>query len=177
MGLDMYAYKMPLDGLNKWLEDNGDPVGDETWHDFNPRKAARELVGFLHLPDSDLTRLTQLERDHYWDRLRLADKQAKDMGMIEIDYHYWRKFNALHGWMSELYKEKGGKDVFNCTTVRLSKEDLDKLYSERNVLQPVDGFFFGAQEVYEEDVTSLASFTKKAQEDVDTNAIFYDSWW
>ena len=73
--------------------------------------------------------------------------------------------------------DTGAGEYFNCTTVRLSKGDLDRLYEERNSLTPVGGFFFGAAEVYPEDVKSLETFLEKAKKDVDTNAIFYDSWW
>ena len=46
-------------------------------------------------------------------------------------FAYWRKFNHLHGWMENLYRQKGGKaEVFNCCTVRLELEDLDRLESD-----------------------------------------------
>ena len=48
---------------------------------------------------------------------------------------YWRKFNALHGWMEQLYRAKGGTaESFNCNTVRLTSEDLDKLERDANNL-------------------------------------------
>ena len=92
---------------------------------------------------------------------------------------YWRKFNALHGWMEDLYRTKGGaKASFNCTTVRLTSEDLDRLEREANSLQPVAGFFFGEQTVYPEDLESIADFIAKAREALDYGkAVFYDSWW
>lgn len=180
MGLDMYAYRMPLTVLEKWQEEYGDPVGSETWYSFNPRKAARQVYGFKHLTDAELSQKTQIERDWYWDCLRVADSQAYKDGLIVTDYHYWRKFNALHGWMEELWRQRSGAGAaenFNCTTVRLGKGDLERLYDERNNLTPVGGFFFGAAEVYPEDVKSLETFLENARKDVDTNAIFYDSWW
>jgi hypothetical protein len=92
---------------------------------------------------------------------------------------YWRKFNALHGWMEDLYRIKGGtKESFNCTTVRLTSEDLDRLEREANSLQPVAGFFFGEQTVYPEDIESVATFIAKAREALaGGKAVFYDSWW
>ena len=92
---------------------------------------------------------------------------------------YWRKFNALHGWMEDLYRTKGGiKTIFNCTTVRLTSEDLDRLEREANSLQPVAGFFFGEQTIYPEDLESIADFIAKAREALDYDkAVFYDSWW
>jgi hypothetical protein len=94
---------------------------------------------------------------------------------------YWRKFNALHGWMEDLYRQKGGsKESFNCTTVRLTANDLDRLEMDvgANKLVPVNGFFFGAQEIYPEDLESVGDFVKVAKEAIaDGKAVFYDSWW
>lgn len=92
---------------------------------------------------------------------------------------YWRKFNALHGWMEDLYRTKGGiKTIFNCTTVRLTSEDLDRLECEANSLRPVAGFFFGEQVVYPEDLESVAQFIHNARHALaDGKAVFYDSWW
>ena len=94
---------------------------------------------------------------------------------------YWRKFNALHGWMEDLYRLKGGsKDSFNCTTVRLTDSDLDRLEMDtgNNKLVPVNGFFFGAQEIDSEDLESVAVFVKTARQAIaDGKAVFYDSWW
>lgn len=94
---------------------------------------------------------------------------------------YWRKFNALHGWMEDLYRQKGGsKESFNCTTVRLTADDLDRLEMDtgNNKLVPVNGFFFGAQEIDSEDLESVAVFVKTAKQAIaDGSAVFYDSWW
>jgi len=94
---------------------------------------------------------------------------------------YWRKFNALHGWMEDLYRQKGGsKESFNCTTVRLDANDLDRLEMDtgNNKLIPVNGFFFGVQAIYPEDLESVATFVKVARQAIaDGKAVFYDSWW
>jgi hypothetical protein len=94
---------------------------------------------------------------------------------------YWRKFNALHGWMEDLYRLKGGsKDSFNCTTVRLTANDLDRLEMDtgNNKLVPRNGFFFGSQEIYPEDLESVGDFVKLSRQAIaDGKAVFYDSWW
>jgi hypothetical protein len=94
---------------------------------------------------------------------------------------YWRKFNALHGWMEDLYRQKRGlRHDFNCTTVRLTANDLDRLEMDtgNNKLVPVNGFFFGAQEIDSEDLKSVATFIKVARQALaDGKAVFYDSWW
>jgi hypothetical protein len=101
------------------------------------------------------------------------------LGDNAVELFYWRKFNALHGWMEQLYRSKKGLRVdFNCTTVRLTNEDLDRLEREANNLQPVAGFFFGEQTIYPEQLESIADFIAKAREALDYGkAVYYDSWW
>jgi hypothetical protein len=53
--------------------------------------------------------------------------------------------------MENLYKSKGGTDSFNCVPVRLTLKDL-RLEDELPDLKPVEGFFFGGQEIYPEDM-------------------------
>ena len=98
-----------------------------------------------------------------------------------VQISYWRKFNALHGWMEDLYRLKGGtKEDFNCTTVRLTANDLDRLEMDtgNNKLVPRNGFFFGSQEIYPEDIESVADFVKLSRQAIaEGKAVFYDSWW
>lgn len=109
---------------------------------------------------------------------RVVDAVLDDDAM---QISYWRKFNALHGWMEDLYRLKGGaKQDFNCTTVRLDLKDLDRLEMDvgANKLVPRNGFFFGSQEIYPEDLESVADFVKVARQAIsDGKAVFYDSWW
>jgi hypothetical protein len=91
---------------------------------------------------------------------------------------YWRKFNALHGWMEDLYVHRGGAGDFNCVKIRLLPEDIDRLESEMNTLRPRNGFFFGSQDIYPEDIETLKSFIAKAREEfADGRVVMYDSWW
>lgn len=104
------------------------------------------------------------------------------LGDDAMQISYWRKFNALHGWMEDLYRQKGGsKASFNCTTVRLTANDLDRLEMDtgNNKLVPRNGFFFGdTSTIYPEDLESVADFVKVAREAIaDGKAVFYDSWW
>lgn len=110
---------------------------------------------------------------------KVTDVEWLDDDRIEL--YYWRKFNALHGWMENLYRLKGGaKASFNCTTVRLDTKDLDRLEMDtgNNKLVPINGFFFGEQTIYPEDLESVALFIAKARQALaDGNAVYYDSWW
>ena len=103
------------------------------------------------------------------------------LGDDALEICYWRKFNALHGWMEDLYRQKRGlRHDFNCTTLRLDLADLDRLEMDtgNNKLVPINGFFFGAQEIYSEDLESVATFVKVARQAIaDGKAVFYDSWW
>jgi len=105
-----------------------------------------------------------------------------EMGDHAEKIAYWRKFNHLHGWMEQLYREKGGEQEFNCTTVRLTLDDLERLENEAEdpeLFHSVQGFFFGGDELHHEDMESLEAFIDKAKDLIKNQgmAIFYDSWW
>lgn len=96
---------------------------------------------------------------------------------------YFRKFNALHGFMEELYREKGGtEEDFNCIPLELTDEDLMELEMRwrHNLLTPRTGFFFGAQEVSEyhkEDLRFALEKIKSLKEQGADFKVVYDSWW
>lgn len=93
---------------------------------------------------------------------------------------YWRKFNALHGWMETLARGKGFRGEFNCVPVLLTPADLDQLESdlEAELLQPVAGFFFGEQTIYPEDVEATQEFITRARQCQESgHDVYYDSWW
>lgn len=93
--------------------------------------------------------------------------------------HYWRKHPNLHGWMEALYFEKGGTAAsFNCSPVRLTLDDLERLEADilAGNLPPTSGFFFGETDgsETEDDLT----FVKNAREAISEGyTVFYDSWW
>ena len=113
--------------------------------------------------------------------LKRYDENDVHETISSTEIFYWRKFNALHGWMEDLYRLKGGTAVsFNCNTVRLDLKDLDRLEMDtgNNKLVPINGFFFGEQSIYPEDLASVAVFVAKAREALaDGKAVYYDSWW
>lgn len=113
--------------------------------------------------------------------LKRYDENDVHEVISSTELFYWRKFNALHGWMENLYRLKGGaKASFNCTTVRLDAKDLDRLEMDtgNNKLVPINGFFFGVTEIYPEDLESVADFVAKARQALaDGQAVYYDSWW
>ena len=93
---------------------------------------------------------------------------------------YWRMFNALHGWMEDLYRERGGEGSFNCIPMKLTDADLDRLLVDlkANNLTPREGFLFGEQKIYEEDLRSVYTFVASAKCELAMGRdVYYDSWW
>lgn len=94
------------------------------------------------------------------------------------ELHYWRKHPNLHGWMQDLYYEKGGTECFNCVPVVLTLEDLDKLEAEVRAgeLPRTSGFFFGESDGSEAE--DDLQFIAKARTEIKAGkTVFYDSWW
>ena len=114
----------------------------------------------------------------------------------------WRKHNRLHGWMEDLWEDKGSPyngdlddhdGAFNCVPVELTLEDLNQLEADINqkVLPETGGFFFGNDSFDWEDddgnkpkegdyyykQTDL-QFIKDARKAINEGKkVYYDSWW
>lgn len=96
------------------------------------------------------------------------------------EIQYWRKNNALHGWMERLYRTNGGTEMFNCVPLHLTAENLKQLRKDikADKLTPTEGFFFGAQTYTEEDKKGDLHFIKSALEHIGLGKdIYYNSWW
>ena len=95
------------------------------------------------------------------------------------ELHYWRKHPDLHGWMEQLYVEKGGSNPdFNLDPVLLTADDLDKLEASirGKQLPETSGFFFGDSDGSECD-DDLA-FVAKAREAIgEGRTVFYLAYW
>jgi hypothetical protein len=106
----------------------------------------------------------------------------------EIDYEnqivkteevaYWRKHPDLHGWMENLYREKGGREKsFNGDPVVLTLADLDRL--EDDILEvnlpKTTGFFFGESGGISLKDLEFVLEARKAIQEGDT--VYYDSSW
>ena len=103
---------------------------------------------------------------------------AEDADKSELAY--WRKFNALHGWMEQKAISLGLNETFNCVPLQLSPAIIDELEHDVAVkaLVPTAGFFFGEQTIYPEDIESTKQFIKDAREAFeDGKDVYYDSWW
>ena len=104
--------------------------------------------------------------------------------MVDTDFkkelHYWRKHNALHGWMEKLYREKGGTDEFNCVGLNLTYDDLDRL--EKDILgvslPKTEGFFFGNDTSGGDHVDDDIEFVLKAKTHLAKgHLVFYSAWY
>jgi|TARA_A100001518_G_C1209296_1_gene51879 hypothetical protein len=105
---------------------------------------------------------------------------------------YFRKNNALHGWMEALWVSKGRpfpgteecgttETLFNCIPLELSEDDLIKLGQDAKEynLPETQGFFFGSDssqnQHHMDNVLEFVDVGLKAiQEGYE---IAYNSWW
>lgn len=95
-----------------------------------------------------------------------------------VRLHYWRKHPDLHGWMEEVYRERGGTEDFNCIQIELFPADLDRLETDikERVLPDTAGFFFGDSDGSEtEDDLEFVENARTAIKE--GKQVFYDSWW
>ena len=105
----------------------------------------------------------------------------------------WRKHNRLHGYMEELWEDKGKPhsngdtpETFNCVPLELTKEDLKDLKATilTRALPETQGFFFGhdsydwsKDELKEADEYDL-EFCDKALTAISKGyKVHYNSWW
>lgn len=92
---------------------------------------------------------------------------------------YWHKHPNLHGWMENLYRQKGGRNHdFNCVNLQLEAKDLDQLEVDirENRLPPTRGFFFGESDGSEID-GDLRFIAKARNAIAEGKTVFYSSWW
>ena len=107
------------------------------------------------------------------------DGFIKDWNEVE-EIFYWRKHHDLHGWMENLYQEKGGTNIFNCEPVWLEKEDLARLHKDilEGNLPHTTGFFFGNNPPDEESNKRDLTFIEWAKDYLNQGyKVFYYGWW
>lgn len=67
--------------------------------------------------------------------------------IVKTEIGYWRKHNALEGYMANLYRTKTQDEgTFNNQTLTLDSDDLDNLETvvKAGLLPETVGFFFGS---------------------------------
>jgi hypothetical protein len=97
------------------------------------------------------------------------------------ELQYWRKHHDLHGWMENLYRDKGGDaESFNCIPVQLNEGDLDMLQQDLldDNLPRTSGFFFGDNPPDLETMREDLFFIQKCRIAIkEGKVVYYDSWW
>jgi hypothetical protein len=129
----------------------------------------------------------------YWNQAYWNDEEKRFEADIPQprEIQYWRKHPNLHGWMENLWREKGCPGtapespfdeegvMFNGVELELTWDDLDRLKHavENGLLPETQGFFFGGnsdEEYREEDL----AFIRNAKADIMLGArVFYNSSW
>ena len=128
---------------------------------------------------------------------------AKDSNGEEESLADWRKHNRLHGWMEELWEDKGRPNFkeptedsmgsFNCIPVELTLTDLEQLEAviTNKDMPETGGFFFGQDSFswkkdngepfeggdYFHKETDL-QFIEDARKAIKQGKkVYYNSWW
>jgi len=116
------------------------------------------------------------------DQYAFARKGIHDSLQADLDngegyeLQYWRKHADLEGWMSDLYRFRGGEGEFNCVELQLFEDDILALEKTHQDLNLAMGFFWG--ESTEDDVEETQAFIAKAKEALaDGYKVIYTSWW
>jgi hypothetical protein len=99
---------------------------------------------------------------------------------IGLELCYWRKHPDLHGWMRDLFYEKGGSSdsSFNGDVVFLTVEDVDNLKTAvlNGTLPTTTGFFFGDSDEDRKTI-DLESIDKMLEALENGSSIYYTSSW
>lgn len=121
--------------------------------------------------------------DQNWlatDRQGEVDRSEDDFDNIQ----YHRKFNALEGFMQDIWYREGNATEFNCELLPITPEILDELEAKikKDQLDPQSGFFFGStdkDEYYWREVNNLTDVViPKVRELLsEGKQVFYTSWW
>jgi len=122
---------------------------------------------------------------------KTKDKDLSQDNLNLDELAYWRKHNRLHGWMGDLWEEKGFPNQqgdsyqFNCIPLELTKDDLLELRKtiKNRTMPDTQGFFFGHDSYdegeYQKDVDKydLKFVTDGLRAIRQGYKVVYDSWW
>ena len=119
--------------------------------------------------------------------------KSKETDEKIINIADWRKHNRLHGYMAQLWEDKGcpnsngdTPETFNCVPLELNKEDLEELKATilTRALPATQGFFFGhdsydwsKDELKDADLYDLEFVKNGLKALKDGYKVHYNSWW
>ena len=192
MGLDMYLYKTTKTRLEKRKKFN-EAMNEHysKWNDFY-RNLPRKDNGW-EIDDAKLTEQNKKDMDQCQ---RESDeiKTSLNYNGKEQEYHYWRKFNALHGFIVREFAD----GVDECQVIEIGNKDgvnkiLDALKTtlkqiedgEKDIenlkMPPTAGFFFGSTEIsdwFKDDLKeSIPVFQELADNLRDNEVVYYQASW
>ena len=107
-----------------------------------------------------------------------AYTKNKDGEQEEIQY--WRKHNALDGWMEALWRTKGNDGEWNCSELELTMQDIEQLEAcvVNDSLPETSGFFYGGDsrlDEYKKEQT--LEFISDAYDTLrEGKKVFYSAW-
>lgn len=94
---------------------------------------------------------------------------------------YWRKHNALDGWMQNLWCEVGDGESLHGQEVPVDSDDIEMLEMvvERDMLPETHGFFFGNDSRYDEGKkkTTLEFIAEAKKALKEGKEVFYQNSW
>ena len=105
---------------------------------------------------------------------------TKDKEGEQEEIQYWRKHNALDGWMEALWRTKGNNGEWNCSELELTMHDIEQLEAVvvNDGLPETVGFFYGGDsrlDEYKKEQT--LEFISDAYDTLrEGNKVFYSAW-
>jgi len=105
---------------------------------------------------------------------------TKDKDGETTDIQYWRKHNALDGWMQDLWVGKGGTGEWNCSELELNAHDIEQLEAAvaNDELPETVGFFYGGDSRHDEyQKEKTLTFIKEAYALLSKGEkVYYSAW-
>jgi hypothetical protein len=106
---------------------------------------------------------------------------TKDKDGDKVEIQYWRKHNALDGWMEALWRTKGNDGQWNCEELELTAHDIEQLEAVvvNDKLPETHGFFYGGDSRFSEyQKEQTLEFIKEANKLLAKGEkVFYSCWW
>ena len=106
---------------------------------------------------------------------------TKDKKGDQVEIQYWRKHNALDGWMEALWRTKGNDGEWNCKELELTAHDIEQLEAvvENDALPETHGFFYGSDSRHDEyQKEATVQFIREAYDTLRKGKkVFYSCWW
>ena len=110
------------------------------------------------------------------------DQQAytKDKEGTHHPIQWWRKHNALDGWMEALWRTKGNDGEWNCSELELKMHDIEQLEAVvvNDELPETCGFFYGGDSRFsEQQKEATLEFISNAYDTLrEGKKVFYSAW-